>query len=1032
MEGRGGGPSCCPGVSGFLIGPSIATDGGRLLHNSFSYPDTRDESRKDTEILLRNNSDVAVHIPSDQDVPESVDGKDSSHEEEGMSKSGCCCSSGTGLAYVGRAAQRLLHRIVCDRMFTTRVTIMIMLAILVTGMTVLAWYFSTSRAEESVSKVVDALRNELLSRTDGTIGYLSQDNNVSTAALARILSSPLISSNFSSFTTFTDQVAPILFSAFSVIRRKSLVSFFGKNGLFVSYSSEFNDTSMVFANSSYLGPGGNSIAITPSQPWGSKDNLTSSRPWYHWFRQSADSSTGLPIGPVTSVSPLAYWDIDLFNSTWNNRHGRASWGIVAPQSNDLLFLSLAPVKRSSDVDSVGVAAVGFSLSEIGEFFKTLNLQGGDIYITTEDGRLLVQTNAAIDYDVDDTGSPLLPLASNSSNAVVAGAAKYLSSVFSSQGTQTFQANSVRIDGTPYILSSAPVQIAESTLVCVILIPRNSLWGGSDKQSHTIFALLLILAICVGVVGCLFIILLTKGISNEKRLREALFQQEEATKQAEIKSNLKSIVFARILNSILDMSKIEAGKLQLEEAEFDLLDVLEEAVEMFAVVGMKKGLDVVLDFLLDAIINRENSSHAHRACCPVRLAKAPVSAWASGLGAGNSRIEGGGVSWNALYGWFHSGDADEREKSAHMGGRSWNLLVETLWKYKTVNLRLMILVKEFPSARAVFENKIDSLSPYNHGWHRAWPWYYSRSLVRWIWEVETSTFNIIDKDEPDDEPGGGYGFKFNLFFQRPSQSTLGHSHSFSPAHFSLKPHDPLSMASRYGISSPGGPFHKEHIDSRKHPTPGSLQSPSIYSPRFPEGVHVLLAVQGQAGRKMTKAWMERRGLHVWTVSHPEDFFDTLERIKFEVFYEESFNWSDCFEISPGNQAYESWADDNLIQPPGGELSELSVTPSSTCAKNYGDRVGPRLLLVIDAAMVSHFFSQLCASLSNSLSNADIAAASRVVWLVTPITPSSVLQTLKQGTVPCDLMLHKPLNVSRLRIVWEQVQTPCAEQQRFRYP
>lgn len=43
-----------------------------------------------------------------------------------------------------------------------------------------------------------------------------------------------------------------------------------------------------------------------------------------------------------------------------------------------------------------------------------------------------------------------------------------------------------------------------------------------------------------------------------------------------------------------MSKIEAGKLQLAEKEFDIVHVLEEVVDMFAVVGMKKGLEVVLD------------------------------------------------------------------------------------------------------------------------------------------------------------------------------------------------------------------------------------------------------------------------------------------------------------------------------------------------------------------------------------------------------------------------------------------------------
>ncbi|KAK6119742.1 hypothetical protein DH2020_046512 [Rehmannia glutinosa] len=50
----------------------------------------------------------------------------------------------------------------------------------------------------------------------------------------------------------------------------------------------------------------------------------------------------------------------------------------------------------------------------------------------------------------------------------------------------------------------------------------------------------------------------------------------------------------ILNSILDTSKIEAGKMQLEEEEFDIEQLLEDVVDLYHPVGMKKGVDVILD------------------------------------------------------------------------------------------------------------------------------------------------------------------------------------------------------------------------------------------------------------------------------------------------------------------------------------------------------------------------------------------------------------------------------------------------------
>ena len=51
-----------------------------------------------------------------------------------------------------------------------------------------------------------------------------------------------------------------------------------------------------------------------------------------------------------------------------------------------------------------------------------------------------------------------------------------------------------------------------------------------------------------------------------------------------------------------MSKIEAGKLQLQESGFDLVRALEEVVDTFSVLGLKKGVEVVLD-LSDSFVEK---------------------------------------------------------------------------------------------------------------------------------------------------------------------------------------------------------------------------------------------------------------------------------------------------------------------------------------------------------------------------------------------------------------------------------------------
>lgn len=55
-----------------------------------------------------------------------------------------------------------------------------------------------------------------------------------------------------------------------------------------------------------------------------------------------------------------------------------------------------------------------------------------------------------------------------------------------------------------------------------------------------------------------------------------------------------MLFSGILNSILDTSKIEARDMQLEEREFNLVKVVEDVVDLFYPVGLKKKVDVILD------------------------------------------------------------------------------------------------------------------------------------------------------------------------------------------------------------------------------------------------------------------------------------------------------------------------------------------------------------------------------------------------------------------------------------------------------
>jgi len=67
----------------------------------------------------------------------------------------------------------------------------------------------------------------------------------------------------------------------------------------------------------------------------------------------------------------------------------------------------------------------------------------------------------------------------------------------------------------------------------------------------------------------------------------------------------------VLNDILDFSKLEAGHVQLEQTEFDLRDLIEDAVELYAVAAAGKGLTVAADSPPDLITAVRGDPHRLR-------------------------------------------------------------------------------------------------------------------------------------------------------------------------------------------------------------------------------------------------------------------------------------------------------------------------------------------------------------------------------------------------------------------------------------
>jgi signal transduction histidine kinase len=68
------------------------------------------------------------------------------------------------------------------------------------------------------------------------------------------------------------------------------------------------------------------------------------------------------------------------------------------------------------------------------------------------------------------------------------------------------------------------------------------------------------------------------------------EQEEYAEQIQYSAD----VLLSLINDILDFSKIEAGKLGLENITFDLVGMIEDSVDIVALLAHKKGLETAVN------------------------------------------------------------------------------------------------------------------------------------------------------------------------------------------------------------------------------------------------------------------------------------------------------------------------------------------------------------------------------------------------------------------------------------------------------
>ncbi|MDR1128169.1 MAG: response regulator, partial [Treponema sp.] len=130
------------------------------------------------------------------------------------------------------------------------------------------------------------------------------------------------------------------------------------------------------------------------------------------------------------------------------------------------------------------------------------------------------------------------------------------------------------------------------------------------------------------------------IGMTELLQDTKLDQEQAEYSRQVK--FSADVLLSLINDILDYSKIEAGKIELENIDFDLEQAVEQAVEMISLEAHKKGLEITLDIPPDAGIVIRGDQNKFRQIV-INLAKNAVKFTRQGgvlITAGLTTLDGG--------------------------------------------------------------------------------------------------------------------------------------------------------------------------------------------------------------------------------------------------------------------------------------------------------------------------------------------------------------------------------------------------------
>ncbi|KAI4976636.1 hypothetical protein ZWY2020_050243 [Hordeum vulgare] len=540
------------------------------------------------------------------------------------------------------------------------------------------------------------------------------------------------------------------------------------------------------------------------------------------------------------------------------------------------------------------------------------------------------------------------------------------------------------------------------------------WRGASELRRMGVAMVCVVCAVVAVatlVCCLMARALWRAGAREAALEADLVRQKEALQQAERKSMNKSNAFARashdirsslaaivglvevsrpeagsntnltynleqmevgtnklfdILNTILDMGKVESGKMQLEEVEFRMADVLEESMDLANVVGMSRGVEVIWDPCDFSVLR----------CTPTM--------------GDCKRIKQ--ILDNLL------GNAIKFTHEGHVMVRAWanrpimrSSVVSTPSRF-TPRRRTGGIFRRLLGRRENRSEQNSRMSLQN-----------DPNSVEFYFEVVDTGVGIPEEKREsvfenyvqvkEGQGGTGLGLGIVQSFVR----LMG-------GEISIKEKEPGEAGTCFGfniflkVSEP--PEVEEDLEQGRTP-PSAFREPACF-----KGGHCVLLAHGDETRRILHTWMESVGMKVWPVTRAEFLAPTLEKAR----------------SAPGASPLRSASTSSLHGVGSGDFNSgttdrcFSSKEMVTHLRNSSGMAGSHgghlhlfgLLVIVD---VSGGRLDKVALEAPTLARIKQQAPCRVVCLTDLKTPSEDMRRFKEAA-SVDLELRKPIHGSRL--------------------